>query len=361
MSTQEHVESGSKVGAGHQAEVIAMRPLHEGVFDSGAPEIASPIRKQVAGLGEVALIEDGMLIDSGRVVTQRPDRYFRIQYDGFGDGVRETQPELGKESGLTIVHFPGFIEKIESGSAKDFHTSLATQRPDARVISIASDGIGETGDNLDKTTFMDHGVVEMGERRAGLLPALVADGPTILSACSMGTVIKHHMLMRDAANGHNLNVRSVDYAAAIVSPERAAVIMAVLFPLAMAADTPREIFRMYRKYGIRHLVEQAEILQERSTDALPLIRQATSLLTGVVTKDMDKVLHEYRGSVLISGQLDPLRQLRMYLAIKKNNPSVHIKTVPRKGHSIAADGIGGGSSVVASINRYQIADELLSA
>lgn len=290
----------------------------------------------------------------------RADRFFRVEIDGYGYGVRETLPARGDDSGLTVTHFPGFTELIENGSAHKLHSSLATELPDVRVISVASDGIGTTGEKLTAKNFRDHGMKEMGEGRANLLQALVGDEPVIVSGCSMGSDIEQEMLSYDARHGHNLNAYPIGYASAVVPPERTGLTMLALFPLCMALDTPREILRMVIKYGPKHVLSLADMLEERQGDALPLLRQATSLLGGVSIETVKEVAHAYRGGITISGVYDPLRQPDMWREVRSENPDVHIKNVGRRGHGMAADGVGGGKKIAEAIRHYGI-DAMLQA
>ncbi len=300
-------------------------------------------------------------VDMNGNVTERLDRFMRVRIEGFGYGIRETSPADPGSTGVNIVRFPGFTERIEHGSAYNFHNSLATEMPNSRIVSVSSDGIGTTGENIAISDFLGHGMTEMGEARAKLLEALFGDEPTIVSACSMGTVIEHHMKVFDAKNGHNLNIVSAEYAAAKVVPKAAFMIMGVLFPIAMLADTPREIIRTGIKYGPDHLMTMLPMIHEREPESVALVRQVISLVGGVSMKSMIEIAREYPGGISIGGAMDPLKRPSQQRIIKEVDPDFHVATLRFKGHGIAADGFGGGIKTGHEIKKHKLEERMLAA
>lgn len=340
-----------------QGSIPNVHPLSaEGVLLSG-PE--SPLHGNLLGVSDLKIMNDGVLLDKDGQETNRPDRFYRVTINGFGYGVRITEPELGQASEINHVHLPGFVEEIEDGSAYNFHSALARERKNMRMISVASDGVGKTGERLTLGNFRDHGVKEMGEGRAALLAALVGGEPTLVSGCSMGSAITQEMLNFDLHHGHNLNIYPIGYATAVVPPEHTALFMAALFPLSMSLDTPREVLLMLAKYGPKHVLSLAEMLHERKQDALPLVRQVTSLLGGVALSTVHEVAKEYGGTT-VSGVFDPLREFGMWADERQSTQNIHISRVARRGHGMAADGTGGAQKISRTIDKYGL-DKLLVA
>jgi hypothetical protein len=331
-----------------------------GVFLEGIPNTLNPIRGRVENLGSLTLVSEALFVGRRSSDTARLDRIYQIELDGYTHAIRETQPETSEDTGITFTHFPGFSEIIEAGSAKTLHESVAAHMPGVRVISVASDGIGPTGEKLTRENYKDHGVNEMAERRLKLLKALCGDEPVIANGTSMGSVLVAKMLLEDANTGHNLNAFSSYYASAIVEPSKTRLFMATLFPVSMMLDTPREVIRMAVKRSPSSLSELAAMLEHRRGDSLAMVIQAATLLGGMAVHEITKVSREYRGGLTISGQFDPLAQFGMWRELKRGHDLVHIQSVPLRGHGMAADGEGGGQKIASSLQRWQV-PELLAA
>jgi hypothetical protein len=173
----------------------------------------------------------------------------------------------------------------------------------------------------------------------------------------MGTVISSEMRNFDAQHGHNLNIVPVDYASAVVTHEKAALIMAVIFPLSMAMDVPREVARMVFKYGPHRILNMAHMLEDRGADFLPMTIQVISLMGGMALKDIQRATDEYPDGGNISGYYDPLAQWRMWRQIRAGGHTPHLRTIKGKGHGIAADGTGGGIQIVKSVKRWRIPEK----
>ena len=323
-----------------------------------AEDIYSPINRHVPGLGEVVRMDEPPFEAVKDPDNERNERWWKVNLNGFGYGVHETRPVGDVAPGITFVHIPGFTELIEVGSARDLHDSLANTLPDARVISIASDGIGPTGEHLHLDNFKDHTVKIMGEERAQLIEALVGEDPTIVSACSMGSVISCEMLNFDAQHGHNLNAVPINYASAVVTPEKAFLIMAVLFPLHMSGDIPRAIIHSALKYGAHHMQNMAHMLEDRGPDILAMSVQVASLMGGVALSSVERVSATYPGGGNISGRYDPLAQWRMWTDLRAGGHSPHLRSIKRSGHGLAADGTGGGVQIAKSADRWGLKDKL---
>lgn len=327
-----------------------LHPQREGVFIfDNIPSEINPIKKIVSGLGPIELMHNDLL-----GVSERVDRWYRISIDGFGYGVHITKPDPREDSGVNIFDFGGFTEMIEVGSAKSRHDNMAKEMPNLTVISVANDGMGETGEKLTVDNFLDHGVNEMAKARVKFIEALCADNPAIVGGCSMGSLIAWKTLAMDARNGHNLNAYPLGYASALVPEGKTWLYMATLFPPSMAIDTPRELIRMLVKRGPGAIKELASLAHNLEGNALPISIHGISLMGGIAVKDLMLVSEVYRGGISISGQFDPLRQSGLLGDVKKTHKDLHIRTVPRRGHGMAADGKGAAGVISHSLARWDV-------
>ncbi|HSX27644.1 MAG TPA: hypothetical protein VLG25_02585 [Patescibacteria group bacterium] len=386
------IESDPSVGRmsaqpGLQAEEVE-HPRDEGVFNSrkesisvvqsavGATVLASdvfthdrlgPIRKLVSGLGRIDTIERQE--HRGRRVgdAERADRWYQIELDGFSHGVRVTEADPKQDSGVTIIHFPGFTETIEDSAGRELHDTLAREAPHLRVISIATDGIGKTSAPVHLEDVMNHTLDAMAEQRLKLVQALVGDRPIIIVGTSMGSVIENKLLDFDLRNGHNLNAYPINHASALLTPGKTLLYMGALFMPAMALDAPRELIDMLLTDGPKKALEKIQVENEHHRgSAAALIIQAAGLIKGVKRDQIERVAASYSGSQ-ISGQFDPLAQFRMWREIRRDlrfpeqRTGYGIEVIPWRGHGMAADGEDGAKKILKTVKERQIIERLLAA
>lgn len=326
-----------------------------------------PIRKQVAGLGEIEIVERQEYRGRRQNDAVRIDRWYRIELDGYRHGVRVTEADEHQNSGVTIVHLPGFTETIEDSAGKEMHDALVSKAPHLRVVSIATDGIGHTGDPVHARDALNHSIDAMAERRHKLLKALVGDQPFILLGTSMGSFIANKVLDYDLKHGHDLNAYPINHASAIVTPNNTLLYMGVLFLPSMAVDTPREILDMLRSDGLKNALEKLQIEgAHHRGGAAAMVIQAAGLLQGIPYSQIERVAKAYSGAQ-ISGQFDPLAQFGMWRDIRRDlrhNPThspYGIEMVPFRGHGMAADGEDGAAKVLKTIRNRQVIERLLAA
>ncbi len=291
----------------------------------------------------------------------RADQFLRVTIDGFGYGIRQTHPDADLANGLNIIHLPGFGEVIESGSAYNLHTSLASQFPGARVVSVASDGIGTIGEKLTIGNAFDHGIRGMAEGRSKLIQALFGDQPTLVTACSMGSAEVQEMLHRDIIEGHKLNVYPINYDTAVVEPSKTPLLMGVAFPLHMLVDTPIELTRIVTSNSRPQISELAKMAEQRGGDLLPMFVQVVGLMGGIAVQMTGNVSKVYKG-MTISGVSDPLRRARKWKFVQEEySPELHIVGVPWRGHGMAANGYNAGRKIKREVDLHNIEQKLLAA
>jgi hypothetical protein len=299
--------------------------------------------------------------DSKGELQPRADQFLRVTIDGFGYGIRETYPDADAANGLNIVHFPGFGEVIEAGSAYNLHTSLATQFPGARVVSVASDGIGTISEKLTAGDVFEHGIKGMGEGRGKIIKALFGDQPVLVTSCSMGTAIVQEMLQDDLNYSHELNVYPLYYDTAVVEPGKTILLMGVAFPAHTIFDVSFELIRAVANGDFREIKELAKMVEQRGGDGLPMFVEAVSLMGGIAVKVTGKVSEVFKGTT-ISGISDPLRRNRKWGHVKSEYcPDLHIVTVPWRGHGMAMRGDNAGQKIRHEVDHYGIETLLLDA
>jgi hypothetical protein len=299
--------------------------------------------------------------DADGELQPRADQFLRVTIDGFGYGIRETCPDTDEANGLNIIHFPGFGEVIEAGSAYNLHTSLATQFPGARVVSVASDGVGTISEKLSLGNVFDHGIKGMGEGRGKLIKALFGDQPVLVTSCSMGSAITQEMLDLDVHNGHNLNVYPLYYDTAVVEPGKTWLFMGVMFPGHTVLDVSFELMKTLVSGDYQEIKELAKMAEQRGGDGLPMMAEVIGLMGGIAISVSGHVSEVYQGTT-ISGASDPLRRNSMWGHIKKEyNPNLHIVRVPWRGHGMAMRGKNAGLKIRHEVDHYGIVTQLLDA
>ncbi len=361
QNSLEIVSAGTQPeGCGVAAELSTTPRSGEGFLYVGAENPYTPVRKWVSGLGEVTILSEQAFAGRRQKDVMREDRFMRVELDGFGYGVHETLPDPIEDIGISLIYKPGFSELIEVGSAKAMHDGLAAHLPGVRVMSVASEGIGPTGERFGFKEAKDHGVQEMGENLAKLAYALCGNEPVLMAGCSMGTVVGQHALAFDALHGHNLNAYPVRYASAIVEKFWTMYYMGTLFPASMVLDTPREVVRLVKKGDKAELEELSQMIKGRNEDMPALAAQMLSLMGGVAIGSVVRVARAYHGGINISGALDPLNRKRMWSSVKQKDNMTHIDIVRGRGHAMAADGEGGSQKIANDLQRWHILENLVA-
>lgn len=338
-------------------------PQNEGVSLDG-PEAPynyredpyNPIHKQVPGLGEVQLLSREMIEGKRKTDEPRPDSWYLIELDGYKHAVRVTEPIASEDVGINFVHLPGLSEEIEKYPGYALHTTGAEKMPYFRFISIASDGVGSTGERLTRENVRAHGIEAMAEERAKLISALCSDEPTIVQGTSMGSVITTHMLDHDIRNGRNLNVYPMPYASANVTPDAVPLFMATLFMPSMLVDTPREMVYMVIKNGWHALDGLVGEGGFRSNVA-PILVEIPGLMKGIKFAVLERVYREY-GATIINGQLDPLARWRMWRQLSNNGADLNLVSIFLRGHGMAANGIGAARKIESAVASNKIVEKL---
>lgn len=332
--------------AGEALFLAEQHPPSEGVFN--------PVEQTVAGLGEVKMVD-------AQVISGRQDGWFTIEMDGFTHAVRVTAPIQGQASGVSVVHLPGFTEVIESGPGKAIHDRLAEVMPYVKVVSIASDGVGNLGEKLTLDNMWDHGLEGMAEERIKLIKALCGNGQVVLQGLSMGSVIANIIAELNNRQQELSKLNLLHFDTALVTPENVRAYMLGLFLPSMFSDVPREFVTMCRRYGPVEAMKRLVIRPEHlSGNLLPSVVEGIDLKKGMEFNRIRRVVSAV-GATTVSGQFDPLAQFGMWKHLKRShNDGIHISTVKFRGHGMVADGAAAADKMHSVIQKHRLIDKLVA-
>ncbi len=289
------------------------------------------------GLGEVVLHSTR---HTGHNTPDRPlrtHRLFTVELDNYAHAVEITEP-LTDEPSFTVMSLPGFTEHIEAGIRKKMHSHQSYIFPQARVISVASNGIGTTGGRYALSERANHGLQAMGEQRLKLAQALGGDRPLFVQGTSMGSVISHRMAQANLARpaDEQLDLRGLFWLSpALVDPERIIKDMALRFPVGLAADLSKELLFKTSPAALVGLGRLARSHNFHPDDATALGVQMFDLLRGTPEADIKAVITKV-ATVAIGGTADSLTQAFMFERMLDDHPDkLHFEAVKGRGHGLA--------------------------
>jgi hypothetical protein len=269
--------------------------------------------------------------------TLREHRFYTVELDGYRQAIEVTDPIDGEPS-YVITSKPGFTEHIEGGIRKKLHEELAATFPSARIVSIASDGIGTTGGRFDWSERHEHGLKEMGTKRLALARALAGDLEVYDMGTSMGTVIGHRTAETHLAGNYAhkpVNLKGQFWISpAVVDPRYSVEHMGLRFVPELALDLGKELVFKTGPMRMAKLIGTACCNNFRTEDMTALSHQLLELLPGTQTERVIDVIREIP-TVVVTGGTDVLSQLEMFDAIKGQvgeNLDVHV--VANRGHGL---------------------------
>ena len=298
----------------------------------------SPIRQQVQSLGEVSL--RNLRTTGGRTEDQplRHHRLYSIAINDFQHPVEITDPEA-TDPQYAIMSFPGFTEHVECGIRQGFHAELAKFFPEARIISIGTDGIGQNSGSYGWRTRNEHNLQAMARHRIELGLALAARLPLFVQATSMGAPISHNMnqiVLADPELKQAMDIRGQFYISpALVDPHNVPRDMAASFVPGLVLDfvkefglksSPSEVVETLRR-GLNYGLHQRELPA--------LANQLLGLLSGTPEAEIIDVTSEIP-TVVVAGEKDSLAQWDMWHRAQAANPSmVELHQIKGRGHVMA--------------------------
>lgn len=320
---------------------LLMPPILERSPVSARPEVfllQDPVMDDtVAGLGEVALVATRVTGKGSFDMPHRVHRLFTVELDDYKHAVEITDPVEG-EPDYAIFSYPGFTQHICDGIRQQMHAHTSYAHPQARVVSVESDGIGSIGDRFDWADRHSHGIIGMAEKRQRLARILAEQLPVLLHGTSMGTAIGVRMIERNLVQlpGHEVDIRGqVLLTPAIVTPDRTKVDMAMKFPATLSWSMAKHFARKPAS-----LLEMGRLASHNDLgheDLKTMGWQITELLRGTPLERTQRVI-DHVPTVVIFGEDDSLKQTAMYETLAANCPEDHLKVIRihGMGHELGA-------------------------
>ncbi len=311
-------------------------------------------------LGKVALVGHDISVEAERQGDSDHDydHYLaRVTIEGkdtYTHSLNITEP-VGVHSRYTLFDLRGFTEKTEKGTGKAWHEAYVKRLPGVRVVSIATNGIGDVVDRLNFTRAATQARIRrMAGQRLRLVGALCGNQPAVITSVSMGTVITNEMLNFNLDNGQPVKIAGIAYyAQALVPPERVWLDMGIKFAPAMFVDGIKEV--AIREKGDER-AHNLEVMQESApglSDLPALFWQMFDLGKGTPKPKIKRVLDHYP-TVVISGTKDPVGEHPMWRRYEKQFPNLSFEPIQGQGHAMALNAEEGADKTVRSLRHAGI-------
>jgi pimeloyl-ACP methyl ester carboxylesterase len=255
----------------------------------------------------------------------------------YRHGIAVTDP-VGGSFDNVIISFPGFTETIEGTIRKQLQEHLSYQFPRSRIVSVASDGIGATGDRYTWYEREKHSVEEMGRTRLEIAKDLAGDTAVYGMGTSMGSIILHHMTRENLAtpsSSDHIDLRG-NYllSPALVDPKNIIRDMGVLFLPMFVGDTLHELFAKTAPKESITLMKQLGHYGLIPYDAPAMLNQLIGLFLGTKESDVADVIEQVP-TVVVAGERDPVAQWHMWRRIEKRFPEqLYLEVVAGRGHGL---------------------------
>lgn len=265
---------------------------------------------------------------------QRTHNLWRMVIDGHRHRYLETLPFQDIGQPFTIVSKRGFMEPIEDGIGREFHSQLARLVPHARIVSHATHGIGSSAGQVSLRGLSQYGLDRIANEDLKFLHLLGGEERLILIGTSMGSVVLNKLLNINTALDKPVEVGGIVLnAPAIVEPPlaRSAMLKGLLPHL--LSDIPSELVAKTPRAELLQTLGHFAASRARLRDILPAGRHALDLLRGTSAADLASMLEAYASVSVIAGQKDTLAQTEMWRKMLPAYPSLRLHEVS-KGHGM---------------------------
>lgn len=300
--------------------------------------LASPIRREVRGLGQVSLRNVRSTSSRSADNPTRHHRLYSLEINDFQHAVEITDPTEG-DPDYAIMSFPGFTEHIECGIRQDFHAGLAKFFPNARIISVGTDGIGRNSGEYTWHSRQEYNLGGMARHRIELALALASQLPLFVQATSMGAPISHRMNRIVLANpklNAEMDIRGQFYISpALVDPHNIPRDMATRFVPSLMWDFVKEISLKSSPSEIAEVMRRGRNYGLEKREVKALGNQLLGLMRGTPEKEVIEITSQIP-TVVVAGEKDCLAQWGMWLRAKAANPDmVELHSIRGRGHVMA--------------------------
>ena len=294
-----------------------------------------PIRRTVDGLGDVALQGVRQTRNGAADQTERQHRLYGVTINGYQHATEITDPVNG-DPHYAILSLPGYSEHIEHDIRKDFHAGLAEKFPQARVVSVGSDGIGPHSGSYRWSERHGYDLDGMARHRVELVLALAAELPLFVQATSMGTIISHRMnklILDDPDLKHAVDLRGQFYTSpALVDPSNIVRDMGVRFLPGISWDFTKEMLFKTAPKEAYEIIKNSTHSGLSTADKTALANQFWDLWHGTRESEIGPVIAEIP-TVVVAGQKDSLAQWRMWNRLKRAYPEqLELHPIRGRGH-----------------------------
>jgi len=298
----------------------------------------NPLLRNVRGLGETSLLAVRTSGEYRDDVPTRHHRLYNVQINEFKHVVEVTDP-VNRPATHAVLSLPGLTEKIEGGIRQTFHAHMSHLFPDARIISIGSDGIGPNSGTYSWGDRIDHNLEGMAEHRIELAIALAESMPIFLHATSMGSAISarmHKKLRRSPELQQLVPIHGQFLTSpALVDPHNIPRDLAVAFLPKLLVDFAKEVGLKSSLQELRQLKEDGKNMGLAKRDLLALGNQVIGLMGGTAEADVAAMI-ETTPTVVVAGEKDPVAQWKMWRRIGNDyGDNLELHPIRGRGHVMA--------------------------
>jgi pimeloyl-ACP methyl ester carboxylesterase len=298
----------------------------------------NPVRQAVAHLGEVCLMDIRVTGGSKADQQERIHRLYTVERDGFRHAVEVTDPIVA-EPAYAVFSYPGFTEQIEGGIRKYMHSSLAREFPEARIVSVGSNGIGSTGSRYGWNERSLHGLDAMGSQRLALAKALAGRLPVFVKGTSMGTVVSHrlaHQNFYGKPEDGEIDLRGLYWLSpALVDPKNVFKHMGLLFVPQLTTDAFKEIALKTPPREALNILAHGRHYGLSGADFRAMGHQMLELFQGTKEEAVGEVIAKVP-TVVVAGENDGLAQWPMMDRLHRQyDGHLHLEKIKGRGHSLA--------------------------
>ena len=294
--------------------------------------------RNIFQLGAVCLRNVWLTGDGSRDDPLRRHRLYTMSVEGYRHALELTDPAEGKDAAFVVVSMPGYSEHIEGGVRADLHRHLAEELPDARIVSIASDGIGNTGDRYSYADRRRHGLAGMAASRLLLSRITAGNKPVIFQGTSMGSVISLLAAHRNetVSDGREIDLAGqVWLSSAIIPPSNINRDMLLKFAPQLTVHFGTDVLLHTNPIEQLQLLARARHTGMHVHDMMAMQVQAQDLFKGTPPEILEQTLGTGLKTEVINGQKDCLAQPQLFEAMLSRQPAnLRMHIVPKHGHEL---------------------------
>lgn len=340
------------VGYGNLNDPTLYRPKLVGLMPDSVTKVLSCVPEALSadfnvdpivdstyrGLGEVCLRSVRWSGEQKLDQAVRTHRLYSIENDGFKNALEITDPPEGEPKFL-VISLPGYTETIENDFRQKMQSHLSYIFPDARIASIATNGIGVFGGRYGWRERKLHGFKAMAEQRLKITKAIGGQLPVFALGTSMGAVISHRMARANLENpvvNDRLDLKGLFWISpALIPPTRIVKDMDFKFLPQLAWDISKEIAFKTSPAETLCLIGMAKHYGLKRHDFTAIVNQLLELHHSTSEADIANILTDVP-TVMVAGANDSLAQWPMMHRLERQfDGHLQLYKIEGRGHSLA--------------------------